>query len=72
MFGARLLEGKQRVSPFCRDLHLLLKLGSDLHERNVGESFAHSKQRVCPFYRVSQLLHDKNVFSISCERRAPL
>ena len=46
----------------------------DLHERNVAESFAqsrqqlgardfhHGKQRVSPFYRVSQLLHEKNVF----------
>ena len=61
MFGALLLEGKQRVSPFNRDLHLL-KLGSDFHERNVDESFAqsrqqlgardfhHCKQRVSPFY----------------------
>ena len=62
MFGALLLEGKQRVSPFFRDLFRLLKLGSDFHERNVDESFAqsrqqlgtrdfhHGKQRVSPFY----------------------
>ena len=55
-------------------LSLLPKLSSDLHERNVGESFAqsrqqlgardfhHRKQRVSPFYHVSQLLHEKNVF----------
>ena len=61
MFGALLLEGKQQVSPFYRDLHLL-KLGSDFHERNVDESFAqsrqqlgardfhHCKQRGSPFY----------------------
>ena len=55
---------------------LFPKLGSDLHERNVGELFGqsrqqlgalardlcHGKQRVSPFYRVSQLLDEKNVF----------
>ena len=71
---ALLLEGKQRVSPFYRDLSRLPKLGSDLHERNVDETLAqsnqqlsardfhHGKQRSSPFYRVSQLLHEKNVF----------
>ena len=65
---------KQRVSPFYRDLHIPLKIGSDLHERNVDETLAHSKQRlstrdfhhgkqrVSPFYRDLQLLHEKNVF----------
>ena len=57
-------HGNQRASPFYHDLSLLPKLSSDLHERNVGESFAqsrqqlsalardlcHSKQRVSPFY----------------------
>ena len=67
MFGALLLEGKQRISPFYRDLHLLLKLGSDFHERNVDETLAQSKQRlsardlhhgeqrVSPFYHGSDL-----------------
>ena len=70
MFGALLLEGKQRVYPFYRDLSLLPKIS----ERNVDESFAqsrqqlgardfhHGKQRVSPFYRDLQLLHEKNVF----------
>ena len=71
-----LCHGKQRVSPFYHDLSLLSKLSSDLHERNVGESFAqgrqqlgalardlcHGKQRVSTFYHVSELLHEKNVF----------
>ena len=67
-------HGKQQVSPFYRDLFRLLKLLSDLHERNVDEMFAqsrqqlgardfhHGKQQVSPFYRVSQLFHEKNVF----------
>ena len=71
-----LLEGKQRVSPFYRDLSLLPKVSSELHERNVDESFAqsrqqlgarvfhHGKQRVSSFYRVSQLFHEKKVFRI--------
>ena len=62
MFGMLLLEGKQRVSPFYHDLSLLPKFSSDLHERNVGELFAqsrqqlgarefhHGNQRVSPFY----------------------
>ena len=60
--------------PFYRDLFRLLKIGSDLHERNVDEMLAqsrqqlgarvlhHGKQQVSPFYHVSQLLHEKNVF----------
>ena len=74
MFGALLLEGKQQVSPFYRDSFRLRKLSSDLHERNVDEMLAqsrqqlgardlhHGKQQVSPFYRVSQLLHEKNMF----------
>ena len=41
---------KQRVSPFYLDLHLLLKLGSGFHERNMDETLFLSKQRVSPFY----------------------
>ena len=46
---------KQRVSPFYRDLHLLLKLSSCFHERNVyrfpeNGTLPLSKQRVSPFY----------------------
>ena len=43
MFG---MLRKQRSSPFCHDLILLPKLSSDLHERNVGESFAQNKQHL--------------------------
>ena len=50
MFGALLLEGKQRVSPFYPDLHVLPKLGSDFHERNVDETLAQSKQLASPFH----------------------
>ena len=39
-------HGKERVSPFYRDLFLLLKLGSDFHKRNVDETLAQSKQRL--------------------------
>ena len=50
-----LFVSKHGVSPFYRDLHLLLKLSSCSHERNVdrfpenGALFL-SKQRVSPFY----------------------
>ena len=57
-----LLVSKQRVSPFYRDLHLLLKLGSGFYERNVDETLFVSKQRVSPFYRDLHLLHERNVF----------
>ena len=46
---------KQRVSPFFRDLHLLLKFSSCFHERNVyrfpeNGTLPLSKQRVSLFY----------------------
>ena len=62
MSACDLHHGKQRVSPFYQNLSLLTKLSSDLHEREMGESFAqsrqqlgardfhHGNQRVSPFY----------------------
>ena len=49
-----LFVSKQRVSPFYRDLHLLPKLSSCFHERNVyrfheNGTLPLSKQRVSPF-----------------------
>ena len=73
VFGALRLEGKHRFSTFYRDLFRLRKFGSDFHERTVDEmlaqirqklgarDFHHGKQQVSSFYRVSQLLHEKNV-----------
>ena len=55
---------KQRVSPFYRDSHLLLKPSSDFHERNADETLYESKQRVSPFYRDLHLLHERNVFRL--------
>ena len=60
--GCSSLRANQRVSPFCHDLSLLPKSSSVLHQRNVVESFAqsrqqlgardfhHDKERISPFY----------------------
>ena len=62
-------HGKQRVSPFHRDLFLLPNWSSCCHERNVfGALLLEGKQRVSPFYRDLHLLlklgsdfHERNV-----------
>ena len=53
--------------PFYHDLFHLQRWSSCCHERNVfgrhlARDLCHSKQRVSPYYHVSQLLHEKNVF----------
>ena len=75
MFGALLLEGQTTSFSVLPVIYFVFrKLRSELHERNVDEMFAqsrqqlgarefyHGKQQVSPFYRISQLLHEKNVF----------
>ena len=60
-----LIVSTQRVSPFYRDLILLLNWSSCCHERNVFETLFVSKQRVSPFYRDLHLHSRKKRVSIS-------